>query len=255
MTQPLYDATQVGAMHAEARRRFGPRGFPIPVLLGILPLLSARHAEFLHNEVPGITIPEGARVPMRGAGDAGTEVGIEIATRSSTTSNELSGTYLMPSFGRYERRLASSSDGSAPATRPPPGSPRHDPAARGRRRRARTPRGRGGAWPAACGRSSHRWCLRRWPGAPRSPPSPPRAPRSPTPSPGRRSTTRRGCCATRLCGRSRPRSTPSRPGPAPKIAVYTSSRRMAPRPTRPRATPVPSWTSGASAARASTTGS
>jgi homocysteine S-methyltransferase len=29
----------------------------VPVLLGVLPLQSARHAEFLHNEVPGITVP------------------------------------------------------------------------------------------------------------------------------------------------------------------------------------------------------
>ena len=58
MTQPLYDLAQVEAMDTEARRRFGPRGFPLPVLLGVLPLQSTRHAEFLHNEVPGITIPD-----------------------------------------------------------------------------------------------------------------------------------------------------------------------------------------------------
>ena len=63
MTQPLYDEAQVEAMLAEARRRFGPRGFPVPVLLGVLPLVSARHAEFLHNEVPGITIPRGHAQP------------------------------------------------------------------------------------------------------------------------------------------------------------------------------------------------
>ena len=59
MTQPLDDLAQVEAMDAEARRRFGPRGFPLPVLLGLLPLQSTRHTEFLHNEVPGITIPDG----------------------------------------------------------------------------------------------------------------------------------------------------------------------------------------------------
>ena len=71
MTQPLYSLDQVEAMEAEARRRFGPAGFPVPVLLGILPLQSARHAEFLHNEVPGITIPDPAREAMAAAGDAG----------------------------------------------------------------------------------------------------------------------------------------------------------------------------------------
>jgi methionine synthase I (cobalamin-dependent)/5,10-methylenetetrahydrofolate reductase len=44
MTQPLYDLAQVEAMDREARRRFGPRGFPVPLLLGILPLQSTRHA-------------------------------------------------------------------------------------------------------------------------------------------------------------------------------------------------------------------
>ena len=70
MTQPLYGIGQVEAMFDEARRRFGADGFPVPLLLGILPLQSARHAEFLHNEVPGITIPDEARAAMHAAGDA-----------------------------------------------------------------------------------------------------------------------------------------------------------------------------------------
>jgi methionine synthase / methylenetetrahydrofolate reductase(NADPH) len=104
MTQPLYDEAQVEAMLAEARRRFGPRGFPVPMLLGILPLVSARHAEFLHNEVPGITIPDAARARMHAAGSGGTEAGIEMADALlAAVEVETSGTYLMPSFGRYEQ--------------------------------------------------------------------------------------------------------------------------------------------------------
>jgi methionine synthase / methylenetetrahydrofolate reductase(NADPH) len=104
MTQPLYDEAQVEAMLAEARRRFGPRGFPVPLLLGILPLVSARHAEFLHNEVPGITIPDAARARMAQAGPGGTEAGIEMADALLTAvERETAGTYLMPSFGRYEQ--------------------------------------------------------------------------------------------------------------------------------------------------------
>jgi homocysteine S-methyltransferase len=104
MTQPLYDVAQVETMLAEARRRFGPRGFPVPLLLGILPLVSARHAEFLHNEVPGITIPDAARARMRDAGGGGTEAGIEMADALlATVEDEVAGTYLMPSFGRYEQ--------------------------------------------------------------------------------------------------------------------------------------------------------
>ena len=104
MTQPLYDQAQVEAMLAESRRRFGAAGFPVPVLLGVLPLVSARHAEFLHNEVPGITIPEATRTRMRDAGAAGTEAGIEMADALlAAAEDEVSGTYLMPSFGRYEQ--------------------------------------------------------------------------------------------------------------------------------------------------------
>ena len=80
MTQPLYDVAQVEAMLAEARRRFGPRGFPVPVLLGVLPLVTARHAEFLHNEVPGHHDPRRRpRARWHAAGAAGSEVGIEMA--------------------------------------------------------------------------------------------------------------------------------------------------------------------------------
>lgn len=104
MTQPLYSVEQVEAMLTEARRRFGPRGLPVPILLGVLPLVSTRHAEFLHNEVPGITIPDDVRAAMRAAGERGSEVGIEMADRLlAAMEGEVGGTYIMPSFGRYEQ--------------------------------------------------------------------------------------------------------------------------------------------------------
>jgi len=104
MTQPLYSVEQVETMLTEARRRFGPAGLPVPILLGVLPLVSARHAEFLHNEVPGITIPDQAREAMRAAGERGSEVGIAMADELLTAvEGEVAGTYIMPSFGRYEQ--------------------------------------------------------------------------------------------------------------------------------------------------------
>jgi homocysteine S-methyltransferase len=104
MTQPLYSIEQVETMFSEARRRFGQGGFPVPVLLGVLPLVSARHAEFLHNEVPGITIPDDARAAMHAAGERGSERGIEMADDLlRAVEAELAGTYIMPSFGRYEQ--------------------------------------------------------------------------------------------------------------------------------------------------------
>jgi homocysteine S-methyltransferase len=104
MTQPLYDVAQVEAMMVEARRRFGPAGFPVPLLLGVLPLQSARHAEFLHNEVPGITIPDAARAALHEAGDRGAEVGLEMTIELLGAVRTLvAGTYIMPSFGRYQQ--------------------------------------------------------------------------------------------------------------------------------------------------------
>jgi homocysteine S-methyltransferase len=104
MTQPLYDLPQVEAMLAEAERRFGPEGFPVPLLLGVLPLQSSRHAEFLHNEVPGITIPETVRTMLSDAGDRGAEVGLELTIGLlDEVGRRVAGTYIMPSFGRYEQ--------------------------------------------------------------------------------------------------------------------------------------------------------
>jgi len=104
MTQPLYSLEQVAAMFAEARRRFGPAGFPIPLLLGVLPLQSARHAEFLHNEVPGITIPDATRAALHEAGEHGAEVGLRLTQELlESVGDTIAGTYVMPSFGRYEQ--------------------------------------------------------------------------------------------------------------------------------------------------------
>jgi methionine synthase / methylenetetrahydrofolate reductase (NADH) len=104
MTQPLYSTEQVEAMFAEAHRRFGPSGFPIPLLLGVLPLQSARHAEFLHHEVPGITIPDATRSALHDAGDRAAEVGLGITEELlAMVGDRVAGTYIMPSFGRYEQ--------------------------------------------------------------------------------------------------------------------------------------------------------
>ena len=104
MTQPLYSIEQVEAMFDESRRRFGAVGFPIPLLLGVLPLQSTRHAEFLHNEVPGITIPDATRTVLREAGEHGAEIGLRITEELlDAVGDRVAGTYVMPSFGRYEQ--------------------------------------------------------------------------------------------------------------------------------------------------------
>jgi methionine synthase / methylenetetrahydrofolate reductase(NADPH) len=95
-TQPIYDL--------EVLERFFQRTrSPIPVVVGVLPLHSSRHAEFLHNEVPGITVPDAVRARMKDAGDRGLRAGIETAqTLVRQLRGRYAGAYLMPSFGRFE---------------------------------------------------------------------------------------------------------------------------------------------------------
>jgi homocysteine S-methyltransferase len=96
-TQPVYDLQQLDRFLARAG------GAPVPVLVGILPLHSSRHAEFLHNEVPGITIPDAARARMRQAGESALRAGIEMAQQLvNEVRTRYAGAYLMPSFGRFE---------------------------------------------------------------------------------------------------------------------------------------------------------
>ncbi len=74
------------------------------MLFGVLPLHSARHAEFLHNEVPGITVPDDVRAAMGAAGERGAEVGLEHSLALLRAMRpSVDGTYIMPSFGRYEQ--------------------------------------------------------------------------------------------------------------------------------------------------------
>jgi homocysteine S-methyltransferase len=96
-TQPVYDFEAFDRFLARAGK------LPVPVIVGILPLHSYRHAEFLHNEVPGIRIPEHARARMREAGERALPVGIEMAQGLlREVRRRYGGAYLMPSFGRFE---------------------------------------------------------------------------------------------------------------------------------------------------------
>jgi methionine synthase / methylenetetrahydrofolate reductase(NADPH) len=56
LTQPVYRNEDGPRLLEAYEAKYGK--FDKPVLVGILPLVSVRHANFLHNEVPGIFIPE-----------------------------------------------------------------------------------------------------------------------------------------------------------------------------------------------------
>jgi len=103
MTQPIYDPQLWRNFLAIYEERYGD--FPVPVLIGVLPLQSHRHASFLHNEVPGITLSEEALERMRKAGANGRQEGVKMAQELLLQLKDLpyvQGVYLMPSFGRYE---------------------------------------------------------------------------------------------------------------------------------------------------------
>ena len=97
MTQPIYELAPLERFLSRAGKP------PIPMLLGYCLLHNARHAEYLHNEVPGITIPEHVRARMRAAGERGHEEGLQIAQELLTEAKSLiQGVYLQPSYRRYD---------------------------------------------------------------------------------------------------------------------------------------------------------
>lgn len=97
-TQPIYDVARLDEM----LERTAPLG--IPVLPGILPLVSERNCEYLHNEVPGIVIPEEIRKRMRGKEkEAGVREGLTIAREFiDRVRDRVGGFYLIPPFGKHE---------------------------------------------------------------------------------------------------------------------------------------------------------
>lgn len=103
MTQPIYDPQIWLDFLQVYEARHGQ--FPVPVLIGVLPLQSHRHASFLHNEVPGITLSDQALERMRLAGANGRQEGVRMAQElllQLVEAPHVQGVYLMPSFGRYE---------------------------------------------------------------------------------------------------------------------------------------------------------
>ena len=99
-TQPVYSADILERMLSAIDDNF-------PVLLGILPLVSERNAEFLHNEVPGIQLPQAVRLRMKGrSGAEGVSEGMAIAREMVDAGRgKVHGYYLMPPFGKVDLAL------------------------------------------------------------------------------------------------------------------------------------------------------
>jgi homocysteine S-methyltransferase len=102
MTQPVYSPEVLERFLADVE----PLG--LPVLVGLLPLASHRNAEFLHNEVPGMQVPEAIRERMRkaGSGPAARKEGVAIAREMlHAVRSRVAGAYVMPPFERHELAL------------------------------------------------------------------------------------------------------------------------------------------------------
>jgi len=100
MTQPVFETDKLFRFLDSIEK------FRIPVLVGILPLASSRSAEFLHNEVPGMQIPEDIRSRLKNAGDDAGEVGIEIAREAlARTRDRVEGVYTMAPVGGVEAAI------------------------------------------------------------------------------------------------------------------------------------------------------
>ncbi len=104
VTQPVFDVALL--------ERFLERtkGFGLPVIAGLWPLASLRNAEFMHNEVPGASVPRPIMDRMRRAQDLGPEAaqreGVAIARETlAGIRDAVQGVQISPPFGRVETVL------------------------------------------------------------------------------------------------------------------------------------------------------
>jgi homocysteine S-methyltransferase len=102
MTQPVYDPRAIERFLRDIKH------LHTPVLIGILPLYSHRNAEFLHNEVPGMSIPDDIRERMRtsGGGEKAQAEGVAIAQEALRAARDVAaGVYIMPPFNKVDLAL------------------------------------------------------------------------------------------------------------------------------------------------------
>src|SRR5436190_613644 len=100
MTQALFDLSYLNAFE----ERLG--GWPIPILVGIFLVRSHALAIRLHNEVPGIVVPDAVQKRFLDAGPRAAEVGLELARELYEAAREkAAGVYVIPPFKQPEAAL------------------------------------------------------------------------------------------------------------------------------------------------------
>jgi homocysteine S-methyltransferase len=96
VTQPVYDEPSADELAGALRH------LAIPVIMGILPLRTARHAEFLHHKVAGIAVPQQIRQRMQDAADPVAEGSANAKEMLAAARQRFSGACIMPPFDHYE---------------------------------------------------------------------------------------------------------------------------------------------------------
>jgi 5,10-methylenetetrahydrofolate reductase len=93
MTQILFDLEPLEAF----RERLG--GWPVPVLVGVWPIRTTETLIRVHNETPGIAVPEHVQERYRAAGAGAREVGLALGLELIEGARSLAqGVYVMAPF-------------------------------------------------------------------------------------------------------------------------------------------------------------
>jgi len=105
LTQPIFDMDQLETFFDRIK------DLSIPVLVGIMPMVSYRTVEFLNNEVPGVRVPKTVAKQLSKAknADDGRKIGVHIAQQAVKSIKQIDavkGIYLMPPFSKNKYDIA-----------------------------------------------------------------------------------------------------------------------------------------------------
>jgi methionine synthase I (cobalamin-dependent)/5,10-methylenetetrahydrofolate reductase len=102
LSQPVFDP-RLAEQFLRRYEQLAGTALSLPVLMGVMPLHSLRHAQFLNNEIPGISIPDRLLKRIADAEERAPDEGIAIAQELMTDLRGMvQGAYIIPSFGKYE---------------------------------------------------------------------------------------------------------------------------------------------------------
>lgn len=100
--QAVFDPTLIERFHKRYEEIEG-QPFKLPVLLAVMPIYSLRHGLYLHNEVPGVTLPEAILKRIENAGEDAPAEGVRIAQELlHDIRGMVQGAYIIPALGHYE---------------------------------------------------------------------------------------------------------------------------------------------------------